>query len=157
MNIPKGQLTTVIVATILIFALATYFAMPRLEVFAQGKVQAEPATAAACKIVTDYAAPRMTITYRRPPDEAGVKVERIMETTSKPNSTWAAHPTTPNLPAQTLVFVDNATTQNLTEDVTYHYRFLTVDSKGRSNGVWSDPVCQTIMVPLPQTPIVVMM
>jgi hypothetical protein len=157
MHIPKGQAYTVLISTFLIFALATYFAMPRREVFAQGKVQAEPATAAACKIVTDYAAPRMQITYKRPPDEAGVKVERIMETPSKPNSTWAAHPTTPNLPAQTLVFVDNATTQNLTEDVTYHYRFLTVDSKGRSNGVWSDPVCQTIMVPLPQTPIVVMM
>jgi UDP-N-acetylglucosamine enolpyruvyl transferase len=155
MHIPKGQLIAAIIATILIFAVATYCALPQ-TVFAQGKIVIEGATAAACKVVTTYEAPTMTITYRTPPPEAGVKVERRMETTNKPNLVWAPHPTTPNLPAQTMVFVDKATTQSATEDVTYHYRFFTVNDMGQHNGVPSDPVCITILRPLPQTPIVVM-
>jgi hypothetical protein len=149
MRVPKEQLITAIIATILIFAVATYCAMPRLEVFAQ-------AATPACKVVTVYEEPRMTITYQLPPFEAGVKVERRMETTTKPNPVWAPHPTTPDLPAQTMVYVDKATVQSATEDTTYHYRFFTVNNKGMHNGVPSDPICITILRPLPQTPIVVM-
>jgi hypothetical protein len=156
----KKEAIIAMIAIISIFAVVTYCAMavsPR-SIMAQGKLMAEAqAQATACKIVDVYAAPRMTITYKRPPDEFEVKVERRMETTSKPNLVWAAHPTTPTLPAQTLVYVDKATAQNMAEDVTYHYRFMTVNDKGEGNGVWSDPVCQTIKRPLPQTPTVVMM
>jgi hypothetical protein len=148
MNIPKGQLVTVVVATILIFSLATYFAMPRLEVFAQ---------ASACKVVDIYEAPSMAITYKRPPDETGVRVERRMETPTKPNPLFTAHPTTPTLAAKTATFTDTATAQSSIEDVTYHYRFMTFNADG-DNGVWSDPVCKTIkkLRTPPMTPVVVM-
>ncbi len=148
MQFPKRQLITALIATILIFAIATYWAMPRLEVFAQ---------ATACKVVDIYSAPSMTITYKRPPDETGTKVERRMETPSKPNPIFTAHPTTPTLQAKQSTFTDTATAQSTIEDVTYHYRFLTFNADG-DNGVWSDPVCQTIkkLRTPPLTPSVVM-
>jgi hypothetical protein len=158
MQIPKGQLITMIVATFLIFAIATFSAMPRLEVFAQGKLMAEAqAQATACKVVDIYEAPKMDITYKRPPDETGVRVERRMETPTKPNPLFTAHPTTPTLPAKTPVFTDTATAQSTIEDVTYHYRFMTFNADG-DNGVWSDPVCKTIkkLRTPPLTPVVVM-
>ncbi len=148
MYIPKRELITVIVATVLIFAIATYSALPRTEVFAQ---------ATACKVVDIYEAPSMTLTYKRPPDETGVRVERRMETPSKPNLVWAAHPTTPTLAAKTATFTDTATAQSTIEDVTYHYRFMTFNADG-DNGVFSDPVCKTIkkLRTPPLTPTVVM-
>ncbi len=154
MHIPKTQLVTVIIATVLIFAIATYAAMPRLE--AQNKLMAE-FTATACKVVDIYEAPSMAITYNRPPDETGVKVERRMETPTKPNPIFSPHPTTPTLAAKTLVFTDTATAQSTIEDVTYYYRFLTFNADG-DNGVWSDPVCKTIkkLRTPPMTPTVVM-
>jgi hypothetical protein len=148
MQIPKRQLITAIVATLLIFTVVTYAAMPRLEVFAQ---------ASACKVVDIYEAPKMDITYKRPPDETGVRVERRMETPTKPNPLFTAHPTTPTLAAKTPVFTDTATAQSSIEDVTYHYRFMTFNADG-DNGVWSDPVCKTIkkLRTPPMTPVVVM-
>jgi len=158
MQFPKGQMFVMLVATFLIFAIATFSAMPRLEVFAQGKLMAEAeAQVTACKVVDIYTAPSMTITYKRPPDETGTKVERRMDTPSKPNLVWSPHPTTPTLAAKTPTFTDTATAQSTIEDVTYHYRFLTFNADG-DNGVWSDPVCQTIkkLRTPPLTPTVVM-
>jgi hypothetical protein len=148
MRIPKGQLVTALIATILIFAIATYFTMTKNEVFAQ---------ATACKVVDIYEAPSMALTYKRPPDETGTRVERRMETPSKPNPLFTAHPTTPTLAAKTAVFTDTATAQSSIEDVTYHYRFMTFNADG-DNGVWSDPVCKTIkkLRTPPMTPTVVM-
>ena len=148
MNIPKGQLITALIATVLIFAIATYFATTKNEVFAQ---------ASACKVVDIYEAPSMALTYKRPPDETGTRVERRMETPSKPNPLYTAHPTTPTLAAKTPTFTDAATAQSTIEDVTYHYRFMTFNADG-DNGVWSDPVCKTIkkLRQPPMTPVVVM-
>jgi hypothetical protein len=147
MQIPKAQLITALIATILIFTIATYFATTKNEVFAQ---------ATACKVVDIYEAPVITLTYKRPPDETGVRVERRMETQSKPNPLYSAHPTTPTLAAKTVTFTDSATAQSSIEDVTYHYRFMTFNADG-DNGVWSDPVCKTIrkLRQPPMTPVVV--
>ena len=148
MHIPKGQLITALIATVLIFAIATYFATTKNEVFAQ---------ATACKVVDIYEAPSMALTYKRPPDETGTRVERRMETPSKPNPLFTAHPTTPTLAAKVPTFTDTATAQSTIEDVTYHYRFMTFNADG-DNGVWSDPVCKTIkkLRQPPMTPVVVM-